>query len=316
MVDTLSTLSVEAKEYYDLDLLYRAQAAQVMYQGGQKRNVGKNKGNSISWRRFNSLSVATTALTEGTTPSATSLSTTEVTATIAQYGAFAEISDALDMLGIDPVISEAIGVMGQQAGESIESVIANEIDGGTSVSYGTGAARNLQDGSNPLTIAMVRKAARDLDANNARRFNGPEQNKMIGQGHYLGLIHPNAVYDLKNDSEWKTHQQQSPGYEKLYNGEVFEIEGVRFLQSTLAPVFTGAGASSADVYGTIIFGQHAFGVVDVNGTGKFNTIAKQLGSSGTSDPLDQRATVGWKSFFVAKILNNNFMTRLEAGVSS
>lgn len=314
MVDTLSTLSAEAQTFFDRDLLHRAKASQVFYDAGQKRNLLKRQGNSISWRRFNALTAATTPLTEGTTPSATSLSLTEVTATVAQYGAFVEISDMLDLTGVDPVIAESIEVLGQQAGESIETVIADTIKAGTSVIYATGSSRVEQSASNPLTVALLRKAVRTLDANNTMRFNGGANNSRVGFGAYVAFVHPNAVYDLQNDSEWQAMQANAP--EKLFNGEIGSIMGCRIVQTTLAPVFTGEGAASADVYGTIIVGQHAFGVVDVAGTGKFQTIVKQLGSSGTADPLNQRGTVGWKSQFVSKILNNNFMVRIEAGVSA
>lgn len=42
-------------------------------------------------------------------------------------------------------------------------------------------------------------------------------------------------------------------------------------------------------------------------------ITKPLGSAGTADPLDQRATQGWKMNHVAVILNNAFMVRYEVG---
>jgi len=315
MVDTLSTLTQEAKQFYDRLLLDRAEVAQVFYEAGQMRNLPRNQGNQISWRRFDSLSVNTSTLSEGVTPSATSISMTEVTATVAQYGAYCTISDMLDMTAIDHVVEELIEVLGQQAGESIEAVIQDVIEAGTSVIYATGSGREDQVANSPLTVAMVRKAARTLDANNTQRFHGPKQNKVVGAGHYLGFIHPRMVYDLKSDSEFQNAVQYGD-HDKLYKGELFEIEGVRIIQTTLAPVFAGAGNGGADVYGMIVCGQHAFGVVDVAGTGKFQSIVKQLGSAGTDDPLDQRATVGWKSLFVSKILNNNFMTRLEAGVSA
>jgi len=315
MVDTLTTLSTTAKQFHDKDLMYRAQAAQIVYEAGRKKMLPKRSGNSIGWRRFNALSVATTALNEGVTPTSTSLSMTEVTATVSQYGAFCEVSDMLDLLGIDPVISEAIEVFGQQAGESIETIIFDVIDGGTNVLYATGSARTSQAATNVLTVDLLRKAVATLDANNAKRFNGPEQNKKIGQGEYLAFIHPWVAADLKRDTEWKTHVQNTQGYEKLYNGEIGMIEGVRLIQSTLCPEYVDGGSASADVFATIVVGENAFGVVDVAGLGKFETKVKQIGSGGTSDPLDQRGTVGWVSKHVSKILNDNFMVRIETGAT-
>ena len=315
MVDTLSTLSYEAANFYDRDLLYRAQAAQVFYDAGQKKNLRKNDGNTIRWRRFNALTVSTTALTEGVTPASTALSQSEVTATLAQYGAYGEVSDMLDLVGIDPVIAESVRVFGQHAGESVETLVVNVMKAGTSVLYATGSSRGSQAASNTITVALIRKAVRNLDRNNTMRFSGAEQNKKIAQGNYYIFLHPNAVYDLKNDSEWKT-MQQNIRPDLLFEGSLGMIEGCQVFQSTLCPVFTGEGSGGADVYGSMVVGQNSFGVVDVGGTGKFKTYVKPLGSGGTADPLDQRATIGWKSVFQAKILNDNFMSRIEHGVTA
>ncbi len=314
MTDTLSTLSPESKTYYDRKLLERALPILGMYKAGQQRDIPVNSGNQVSYRRFNSLSTATTALTEGTTPTAASLSVTEITGTVAQYGNYVEVSDALAMTGVDPVIRESTLLLGEIAGQSVEEVIRTELVTGTSVVYATGAARNLQDGTHPLTLALVRKAVRTLEVNDTTPFFGSRDENGQG-GLFLGFIHPRMWYDLIGDSQvLNTFSYSDP--EKLFTLNVPELGQVAWIKTTKAPVFTGAGAAGADVYGAIIVGQNAFGVVNVGGTGRFNTIAKPLGSAGSSDPLDQRATIGWKSFQLPKILNNNFMVRIEAGVSA
>lgn len=314
MVDTLSTLTLEQANFYDRELLYRAKQSQVFYDAGQKKNLRKNDGNTIRWRRFNALSVNTNTLTEAVTPTATALSMTEVTATVAQYGAYGEVSDMLDLVGIDPVIMEATAVFGQQAGESIETVVVNIMAAGTSVLYATGSARSSQAATNVITVALIRKAVRNLARNNTLRFSGTQESNK-GNGYYMAFLSPSAVYDLKGDSEWKNMQQYSRP-DLLINGSIGMVEKCQIMESTLSPIFTGAGSGGVDVHGSMIVGQHAFGVVDVGGTGKFKTYVKQLGSGGTSDPLDQRATIGWKSVFVSKILNDNFMTRIEHGVTA
>jgi len=314
MTDTLTTQTYENANIYDRELLYRAKQAQVFYDAGQKKNIKKNDGNTIRWRRFNALTVNTNTLTEGVTPTSTALSMTEVTATVAQYGAYGEVSDMLDLVGIDPVIMEAAAVFGQMAGESIETVVVNVMAAGTSVLYATGSARNQQAATNVITVALIRKAVRNLATNNTLRFSG-EAASNTANGYYMCFMHPKSVYDLKQDSEWKNLQQYSRP-DSLIKGAIGEVEKCQIIESTLAPVFSAAGSTSNDVYGTMILGQNAFGVVDVAGTGKFKTYTKQLGSGGTADPLDQRATIGWKSVFVSKMLNDSFMTRIEHGVTA
>lgn len=315
-METTSSQPLQQASYYDRELLYRARQNQCFYNAGQKKNLRARDGNTIRWRRFNSLAVNTNTLTEGVTPISTALSMTEVTATVAQYGAFSEVSDLLDLVGIDPVIEESVQVFGQHAGESIDTVVVNVMKAGLSVMYATGSSRDSQAAANVLTVALIRKAVRNLARNNTLRFNGGEDaSSNSAKGYYQAFLSPSAVYDLKNDAEWKA-LQQNVRPEHLIDGSIGMVEKCQIIESTLTPVFEGEGSGSVDVHGTMIMGQHAFGVVDVGGTGKFKTFVKQLGSGGTSDPLDQRATIGWKSTFVSKMLNDNFMIRIEHGVTA
>jgi len=80
-------------------------------------------------------------------------------------------------------------------------------------------------------------------------------------------------------------------------------------------VFEGAGSAGADVHATLIFGRDAYGMTRISGEALKNII-KPLGSAGSADPLDQRATSGWKATFVTKILNELLMVRLETIVST
>ena len=71
-----------------------------------------------------------------------------------------------------------------------------------------------------------------------------------------------------------------------------------------------AGAEGRDVYATLILGDNAYGTTQLGGEG-LQHIVKQLGSAGTSDPLNQRATVGWKANKVTVRLVEAFMVRIE-----
>lgn len=314
MPDTLGTLSTEAKSFYDRKLLMRALPIIQLAAAGQMRDIPKNGGNQVSYRRYNALSTATTALTEGVTPAAASLSLTEVTGTVALYGNYVEVSDALDMMGIDKTILESTELLGENAARSVDQIIRAEVQAGTSVQYATGSARSSQASTNILTLNMVKRAVRTLRANDARPFYGSRSEATGEDGLFIGFMHPNVLHDVTNDTAiLNTFQYSDPN--KLFNFKLGTFGGVAWIVTTHAPVFTAAGSGGADVYGTLIFGQEAFGVVNVAGTGKFKTVVKPLGSAGTSDPLDQRATIGWKSFQLPKILNNNFMIRVETGAS-
>ena len=70
------------------------------------------------------------------------------------------------------------------------------------------------------------------------------------------------------------------------------------------------GAEGRAVYSTLILGENAYGVTEIQGGG-LRHIVKQLGSSGTADPLDQRGSVGWKATRTAERLVESFMIRIE-----
>lgn len=71
------------------------------------------------------------------------------------------------------------------------------------------------------------------------------------------------------------------------------------------------GAEGRAVYSTLVLADNAYGVTEIEGGG-LRHIVKQLGSAGTADPLDQRATVGWKAIKVAERLVEQFMVRIES----
>jgi N4-gp56 family major capsid protein len=315
MVDTLGTQTAEAKQFYDRTLMDRAKPILALTPLGQARSIPKNQGNQVSYRRFNQIATATTALTESVTPVASALSITEVTGTVAQYGNYVLMSDLIQTLGIDMVATEAMEMLGENAGQSVEEIVRSEVQAGTSVQYtGGNTARVQLDATDVLTYAAVRKAVRNLRANDANPFSGTRSSNGQG-GLYAGIVHPYVWNDFVGDTTiLNTFSYSDP--DKIYKMEVPYLGEVMWIVTTKAPKFAGGGAAGADVYGTLLFGKNAFGYVDVAGTGKFQSIVKERGSAGTSDPLNQRSSCGWASLQLPKILNNNFMIRIESGATA
>ena len=96
----------------------------------------------------------------------------------------------------------------------------------------------------------------------------------------------------------------------IYEGELGEIAGVRFVETSEAKIYNDGSASTPAVFGTLFLADGAYGVTEITGGG-LETIVKQKGSAGTADPLNQRSTVGWKAIKTAEILVPNYMVRLE-----
>jgi len=81
---------------------------------------------------------------------------------------------------------------------------------------------------------------------------------------------------------------------------------------------TGGGADGAPVYGTVIYGQNAYGDIELGMGGEnVKIIINPPGSSGAADPLEQRGTIAWKvKGFTCVILQDAFIVRVEHGASA
>lgn len=100
--------------------------------------------------------------------------------------------------------------------------------------------------------------------------------------------------------------------EQIYEGEIGKIAGIRFVESSNAKVWKGTEDGCSDglaVYSTVVIGGGAYGTTKVTGGG-LQTIIKQLGAG--EDPLNQRATVGWKATKVSERLVEQYMVRIES----
>ena len=296
----LDGLSAEMKTFYDMTLIDEAQSNLVHDQFGQKRPIPKNGGKTIEFRKFAPLAKALTPITEGVTPDGKSLEVSTITAEVAQYGDYITQSDVLELTSLDNTILEATKLLGRQAGLTLDTVVRDVLHSGTNVTYcskADGTAVTTREGLDDtcqLTVKMVQKVVAKLRAQNA---------PTIG-GKYVAIIHPYVAYDLMRDPEWiDAHKYANPT--NLYEGEIGEIAGVRFVQTTEAKIYAGG------VFGSLFMGEGAYGVTEITGGG-LQTIVKQKGSAGTADPLDQRSSVGWKAIKTAELLIPQYLVRVES----
>ena len=292
----LEGLSAEMKTFYDMTLIDEASANLVHDQFGQKRPIPANGGKTIEFRKFSSLPKATTALTEGVTPDGKSLTVTAITATVEQYGDYITQSDVLELTSLDNTILEATKLLGKQAGLTLDTIVRDKIHGENKSIFWANdkASRTALTNDDQLTVKEIQAVVAFLRGQNA---------PTIG-GKYVAIIHPYVAYDLMRDPEWiDAHKYANPT--NLYEGEIGEVAGVRFVQTTEAKIYEGG------VFSTLVFGEGAYGVTEISGGG-LQTIVKQKGSAGTADPLDQRSSVGWKAIKTAELLVPNYLCAIES----
>jgi N4-gp56 family major capsid protein len=285
---------------------------------GQVRPMPSHEGQGVNFRRFDSLAATTSALTEGVTPSDSAMTVSQLTSTPAQYGAWVEISDILDFTAPDPVLTEFTQVLAEQAANSLDQITKNVLVAGTNVMYANSrVSRITVAAGDVLTAVEIRKAVRTMQANKVNKITSI-LNASTGVGTkpvnaaYVGIVGPSALYDLKAASGFVPVEAYGTSAGGTLPFEVGALDDVRFVLSNNSHVFTGAGAAGIDVHASIILGADAYGMISPMG---IENIIKGFGVNG-NDPLNQRATSGWKAYYSAVILQQLAILRIEHAVSA
>ena len=294
--DAGHSLSAEMKDFYDSELLENARTEQFYAQFAKRQPLPRGHKGTVEWRKWNTFAPAT-ALTEGVIPTGQKFGVSAITGSISQYGTYTAITDRLELRAYDDVILGATEEMGASAAETQEKLIrdallvntnvlyCDNIKDGEFVSTPTGCATMLDNatGRSTLTPAMVNKAVTILKKNRVPRING----------RYYAVIHPSVAHDLRASEGWiEAHKYAAP--EELFNGEIGELHGVRFIEDVFAPVLGGAtykNAQNGVTYATYFFGKDSFGIIDPEG-GALEMIIHDKGEIG--GPLNQFSTIGYK----------------------
>lgn len=304
-----NTLAPELKTFYDTELLENARTEMFYAQFGRKQRLPKNGGTTIEWRKFNTFARAS-ELKEGVIPTGQQFGSSSLTASISQYGTYTSITDKLEMRAYDNVILAATEEMGASAAATQETLIRDALLVGTNVMYcdnvdvngdvistptspatmGAGGGSSNSDGWALLTPTMVNKAVTKMKKDRVPRINGK----------YYAVIHPSVAYDLRQSKEWiEVHKYAATS--EIFNGEIGELHGCRFIEDTFAPILgesyiysgntTYKNKSNGVTYATYFFGKDGFGIVDPEGGGLEMIIHDKDEIGG---PLNQFSTIGYK----------------------
>lgn len=312
------------------ELLKRGIPYLVLEKFGQGKPVPERSSKVTKFRRYNSFTYTPAALTEGVTPSARQLTVTDVTATLAQYGDRVEISDVVQDTHEDPVLDEALDVLGEQAANMIETVRFNILKAGTNVFY-PGTATDRDEVILPITLGLQRKIVRSLKRQNARKItrvisSTPSYGTEAVAASYICVCHPDCESDIRDLAGFVPVEKY--GSMTPYEGEIGKVEEVRYIASTIFSSWADAGGTAVtnsllfttantacDVYPMFFFGADSFGIVPLRGKSSITPMVVNPKPS-DSDPLAQRGHVGWKAYQTAAILNDNWFIRAEVGVKA
>lgn len=303
MPASTTTLSNEMMTFLSADFLERSQALNIHREGLKKIKHSQNSGKTVTWNRYSPLAAATTALTEATNPSETSVTSNTVSATVQEYGMYTGVGSLLYGTSIDKAAQEKEELVAQNANETLDTLARNELFAGATTQFAAGrASLGAITAADTLNVTEVRKAVRTLKKNNAPTYD---------DGYYLGKIGPDTSYDLMGDTTWvnvKTYSDKKD----LYKGEVGSIHRVRFVECSSNQK---SEASTVTVYSNFIHGKEAVGEVDLAG-GNLELIIKQSGKQDTSNPLNMFMTIGWKAVDAVKTLNSSWVVNIKTAASA
>ena len=295
--DGVNTLSGELKTFYDTELLENARVEMFYAQFAKKQHLPANHGTTVEWRKWNTFAKAG-QLQEGVIPTGQKFGMSSKTGAINQYGTYATVSDKLEMRAYDDVILGATEEMGASAAETQETLIRDALLVNTNVLYcdnitlatgavaGTPTSCATMEASatamSLLTPDMVAKAVTKMKKDRVPTINGK----------YYAVIHPSVAYDLRKTDAWiEAHKYAATS--EIFNGEIGELHGVRFIENVFAPILGGDYKNKATTvtYATYFFGKDAFGIIDPEG-GALEMIVKDKSQVG--GPLNQFSTIGYK----------------------
>ena len=303
---TSTGLSRGMQTYYNRELLRNFEPRLVHIQFGDEHRMPSNSGRVMNFRKLTPLETNTSELSEGNPGEGVMFAESDVTVQLRQHGEYARCSDLLDMTHLDLNIMRKTELFGDAGARSLDALVRDELATCTNVIYAGGkTSRGALTASDKLTSVELRKAVRTLKKNHAQTFGG----------YYIAIVGPDTTYDLQDDESFvKVSQYQDK--ENIYSGEVGRLFGCRLVETTEAKIFAGEGDSSGDVASIIVLGRYAYGYTSIRGANP-RIIVKPAGSAGTSDPLDQISTIGWKlDAFGVKMLQPEFAVRIECGFSA
>lgn len=253
-VNVAPSFSSDIENFIADKTLALAQRQLIAYQFADPETLPKGRGTTFTATRFQRLPLPFAPLSEGVPPSGEFLTIQQVSAVAQQWGDKVTLTDVAELTIKHPLVKEAERVMGYQIAETLERNTFNNLNGGTQINYvnsrGARASLVATDYLNrheiqrlvalllnlgaPLFMGDDRTDQKlDADSGGSKASANPRTSQ-----HYVALIHPFVEADMREDSTVTTAWSYSDIH-RIYNNELGELNGVRFVRSNMMPSWTG-----------------------------------------------------------------------------
>lgn len=331
---------------FQVQLLRTASPLCPYFQGTNQASISMHDNTfTAKWRRVENLTPVTTALAELSgapafpTRTGSSLSVTDMQATLQKYGDFIFLNEEVDLINTTAHTAEYATILGKQAGRSLNRLQRNVAeDSLTAILAGSGTTASVIIASSTATSFLnrseIQNAVNILDRNDATKFTPRTTGSQnIGtsaiRASYLGFIHPDTTAHLRSLTAFVEAHNYAAQTE-TFNGEVGYVDGVRWIETTESSIDTTAGSNATgsattngrstatryDLYNAVIVGKDAlgslgFGVEHVKESYVAGdklpaviVVNHKRGDAGAADPLNEVSTMGWKSWHAGVVLNS------------
>lgn len=345
---TVTQITAPVNRVYQTNMLAVANQRCAYFVGTMAGDLVRHGGSfTLLWKRIEQLTPTTSALSELTgnlslpTRTATQLSETEVTATVAKYGDIVHLTEEVDLLHpANQVAMARSDRLGEQAGRSLNRLQRNIHEDNATLIYASGGSAD-GDVADAISTTLIRNAVNQLNRNSAERFSGMSVGSQLEgstpiRDSFWGFCHVDVEEDLRDLADFKPVETYA-SHTSTMPFECGMAGGVRWIATEEASIDTGlggdpgqslrdsGGAGAADLYTAIILGKEAFGSVgfgmehvkDSYKAGDtvptVQMIFKPFGSAGAGDPLDEISTLSWKAWHAGAQLNADWSRGLRIG---
>ena len=248
---TTTTLDDQVKTAFD-QVAYFALRSQPLFEmiADVRSTAQSHNGAGVQFTFYADMAQATSALTEATDVTAVALTDSAVTVTLAEYGNAVITTAKVRGTSFLNVDADAANIVGYNMADSMDKIVSDVANGGSNVTHVGQTSRGAITSSDVYTAAEGRKAFAQLRTRNAPGWEN---------GNYMAIIHPDVSYDLRGDTavtdviQYQLYQDGAP----IRAGSIGTFNGIEYIENPRAGLIADGGASTVDVYQTLICGRQA-----------------------------------------------------------
>lgn len=290
-------------------LAYFALRSQPMFEmvADVKSTNQSHNSASVQFNIYNDLGQETSALTETSDVTPVALGDSTVTVTLAEYGNAVTTTAKLRGTSFMNVDADAANIIGYNMGNSIDKIVQDVLVAGSNEAWaGDATSTATIDAADTLDASDIRKEVAALRTASAPTHSG---------GVYVGFIHPDVAYDLRSDAavtDIIQYQIRQDGA-AVRNGSIGTFGGVDFIETPRLDIVADGGASTVDVYNTIICGKQALAKAHSRAAGFGENPSVVFGP--VTDSLRRFQTVGWYHLVGYNRFREASLRRIESASS-